>query len=91
MDAEGIIRSAQIFVDLILVVEYYPRKLNPHEKLCVYGMSFLMLFLYYFNLCLHLHRITLPYQLTFLSTIISEGSVILYNFDCFLYFNYSHN
>ena len=33
-----IIRCAQIFVDLIFVVEHYPQKLIHHEKLCVYGM-----------------------------------------------------
>ena len=33
-----IIRCAQIFVVLIFVVEYYPRKLNPHENLCVYSI-----------------------------------------------------
>ena len=32
-----IICCAQIFVVLIFVVEYYPRKVNPHENLCVYG------------------------------------------------------
>ena len=35
----SIIRCAQIFVNLIFVVEYYPRKLNPPQKLRVYIMT----------------------------------------------------
>ena len=39
-----IIRCAQIFMDLIFVVEYYPRKLNPLENFFVHGSAFFTVF-----------------------------------------------